>query len=154
MQKQRDQFFAAGCDDFLSKPIDRASLRAILKRYLPAAQEAAPVQGGATAHDPVQRPASRPVSPPAVVDAMVDDELMALFRERSAVLRGELMDAYQKGDWETVGYTAHTIKGSGTSFGFPQLTELGRVVQSAVEQGEFERAASAVDQLQRELAAV
>ena len=34
MQKHRDAFFSAGCDDFLSKPINREELRVILNQYL------------------------------------------------------------------------------------------------------------------------
>jgi CheY-like chemotaxis protein len=34
MKKHRDLFEEAGCDDFLSKPIDRSELRQMLKQYL------------------------------------------------------------------------------------------------------------------------
>ncbi|HIJ28516.1 MAG TPA: response regulator, partial [Gammaproteobacteria bacterium] len=39
MQKHRDAFTAAGCDDFLSKPIDKQELRRILKFYLSKSHE-------------------------------------------------------------------------------------------------------------------
>ncbi len=135
MQKQREQFYQGGCDDFISKPIDRRELQAVLEKYLNSEEEEVRIDS---------------VSP----YPMVDDELTALFRERSLVLRREMMDAYNAGDWEQVEQTAHTIKGSGSSFGFPELTDLGRQVQEAVKANQVQRAAVAVVALNQALESI
>ncbi len=153
MQKQREQFYKAGCDDFLSKPIDRSSLRSILKKYLARStgeQRQQEPEPQFLAHTREQGPNTAP----AVVDPMVDDELMMLFRERSMTLRSELLSAYEVGEWEKIEQVAHTIKGSGSSFGFPQLTILGGEVQNLVKAGEFERAATTVERLSSALSEV
>ncbi|HEX8072797.1 MAG TPA: response regulator [Pyrinomonadaceae bacterium] len=40
-QYNQDSARAAGCNEFLAKPVDPEELRAILRRYLPAATTAA-----------------------------------------------------------------------------------------------------------------
>ncbi|MBT3309474.1 MAG: response regulator [Gammaproteobacteria bacterium] len=149
MQKQREQFFAAGCDGFLSKPIDRSSLRTILQQYLSESVE--PAALASQSAEPAAVVSPPPAEPVARVDPMIDDELMALFRDRSAILRKELMAAFESADWKQVSHAAHTIKGSGASFGFPQLTDLGRQIQDGITAGKFEEVAPIVEQLNSEM---
>jgi CheY-like chemotaxis protein len=59
MQRHRDAFYAAGCDGFLGKPIDKRELVKLLKQLLPAVPQQPPI--------------------PAAAEAEVDDELMQLF---------------------------------------------------------------------------
>lgn len=146
MQKQRDQFFEAGCSDFLPKPIDRFSLRAILEQYLVLQERQLKDTVSSAEHTEMAESA-----PPAEPDPLIDAELMALFRTRSAQLRQELLAAYESGDWKRVAATTHTIKGSGGTFGFPQLTELGRELQAALDEDNFERAGRRVERLVRAL---
>lgn len=40
----REQSFAAGCDDYLPKPLDLEQLEAMIKRYLPLTQPGPPVK--------------------------------------------------------------------------------------------------------------
>ncbi len=141
MQRNRRQFFEIGGDDFLAKPIDREGLRTILQEYLSTADQQ---QESAALLQPLN----------SAIDPVVDDELMGIFRKRSVELHHELMDAYHCGDWERVRVAAHTIKGSGSSFGFPRLTETGREVINAVLAGQFERAAKAVDELDRLMSSI
>ena len=46
-----------------------------------------------------------------------------MFVERLREAEGELTEARAAEDWVTLKSIAHTLKGSGSSFGYPQITE-------------------------------
>lgn len=112
MQKHRDQFTEAGCDDFLAKPIDKQTLQRTLSRFLRPHIEQ-PDEGEA--------------------DTIVDEEMMKLFIEWIEEDRNHLVEAHQSDNWEAVQTIAHTIKGTAITFGFPKLSTLGRQIQDLPE---------------------
>jgi HPt (histidine-containing phosphotransfer) domain-containing protein len=124
MQKHRDAFYKAGCNGFLGKPIDKQELKALLKQYLSCQS----VQPSVT---PVETPA-------AEQDEMVDDELMAIFVQSANNHREKLIGALSAKNWKQIREAAHTIKGSATSFGYPELSQLGKEICDALDQGEQE----------------
>ncbi len=117
LQKHREQFDEAGCNDFLGKPIDKLELRKMLKQYL--------------ARDIQQNPA---------LLEEVDDELMAIFRESAMNYSTTLQSALDGKDWEALRRTAHTIKGSAASFGFNEVSKKAEAVQSAVDEEQLDLA--------------
>ena len=126
MAHHQEQFETAGCSGFLPKPIDRHRLQEVLGQYLQAC----------TLKEKQQRAAAEEKassSPSSGRDDFIDDELLALFLERTEVLKGELATAIEAGDWDKVRAHAHTVKGSGTTFGFPELTSLGKAVCDAAD---------------------
>ena len=128
----------AGCDGHLPKPVTRAALTDAIAAYArksavePAvASASASGVAGASAADP-----------PRELEALVPKYLADCHARVADVLL-----AIGHGDFERVARHAHNLRGSGTSFGFPPITELG---------GRLEDAASVRDtaQLQREAAAL
>jgi CheY-like chemotaxis protein len=140
MQKHRDAFNQAGCDAFLGKPIDKQELKALLKQYL----SCQPIQPAVT---PEERPAAKQ-------DEMVDDELMAIFVQSANNHREKLIDALSAKNWRQIRETAHTIKGSATSFGYPELSQLGKEICDAMDQGEQESVTDQVLKLLLEIGKV
>ncbi|MBT3309262.1 MAG: response regulator [Gammaproteobacteria bacterium] len=69
LQQHREQFHAAGCDEFLAKPIDRNSLFELLSHHLQPATN------------------REPVAEPSTPSVLIDDELRELFQERSALMK-------------------------------------------------------------------
>ncbi len=128
MQKHREQFSEAGGDDFLSKPIDRNALRDVLLRYLDV--------------DSAQQRQE-----PETVNGILDPELMVLFVERTKIHLEQLEGALTKQLWEEIRTISHTVKGTGSTFGFPELTELGHQVMQLIDQQQFETVAPQVEQL-------
>ncbi|HIJ22159.1 MAG: response regulator [Gammaproteobacteria bacterium] len=112
MQKHREAFHQAGCDGFLSKPIDKVELKRTLKQYL--------------------KPAGMQAEQSAVAEE-VDDELLGIFRESATQYRSTLIQALSEKEWDTVRAIAHTIKGSGASFGFPGLSHMGEDICDAID---------------------
>lgn len=50
-------------------------------------------------------------------------------REDAAMMR----EALARSDYETIGFVAHRMRGSGGMFGFPALTELGAALEAAAQ---------------------
>jgi CheY-like chemotaxis protein len=118
MQRHRDAFQAAGCDDFLGKPIDKGELRQVLKYHLGR-------------H-------SRGSSVPAAAEAEVDDELMQIFAQSNVQRVVTLRQAISAKDWQQLRDVAHAIKGSAASFGYPQLSTMAEQLQFSIDEGRME----------------
>ncbi len=131
MQHHRQQFEEAGCNAILSKPIIRHELEQVLARYLGNAREAAP---------------GRQVTP------VGDPDLVELFQLRMVELRNQLEVAVVSADWEQIRQTSHMLKGAGSSFGFPRITELSEAVGDALEAEKIAMATEQVEVLLEELA--
>ncbi|QEP43974.1 response regulator [Ectothiorhodospiraceae bacterium BW-2] len=117
MQSQRQQFLAAGCDGFLSKPIERRALFAALSEHLqPREQEGGESQSRR--------------------DEGGDDAAAAMLAEAGALFLNSLEDklsaikaAISANRWEEADKQVHTIKGGGGTFGYPRLTALARELE-------------------------
>ncbi len=121
MAQHQEQFEAAGCTDFLAKPIDRHRLQEVLGQFLKACSR----------EEFLERQKGEPDA--AIPSAIVDDELTGLFIERTRELRDKIVIAVEQEDWDAVRINAHTVKGSGTTFGYPQLTSLGKEVCDSID---------------------
>ncbi|MBT7308251.1 MAG: response regulator [Gammaproteobacteria bacterium] len=129
MQHQRDAFQAAGCDGFLSKPIQRNALLGVLKKYLHVVEEE--LDKGEEIEEVSM---SRGVKSVHMMGGLeLDDELMALFAERVGALRQELLDARKIGEWKQVRELVHTIKGSVGSYGFLDVSDTALQVEGLLD---------------------
>ena len=135
MQHHRDQFNEAGVNDFLSKPINRERLVSVLVRYLEPDEENS--QGG--------------TSLSGSEDPMVDDELRQVFVDRLGEMAGELTSAVEGKQWDEVQSLVHRMKGSGTSFGFPAITTLGKQAEENIRNKQYQQAEKIVGQLLEEI---
>ena len=118
MQRHRERFFEAGCNDFLSKPIDRAAFRSVLQQYLPYSDEEVEVSENRL---------------------VIDDEMMAMFIQRIGEIKEELEAVFSGQQWEEVRMHAHNIKGFGSTFGHPELTDIGKKICDAHDLGHVEK---------------
>lgn len=119
MTEDIEQYFAAGCTDYLSKPIDRDKFFQMLAKYLKPAK-------------------SKPTEKKSI-------ERMDFFKELAqkfmAGLPGTLMkmnEAEKLRDWPALGRIAHTLKGTAGTFGYPHLTELAGHLNAAIKASEEE----------------
>ncbi|MBT3197188.1 MAG: response regulator [Gammaproteobacteria bacterium] len=130
--QHRQQFFAAGGDEFQTKPINRNQLKQALHKYLQQTQkEPAEIQ--------------QPEEP------LLSQELIQLFKQRAITFRTELIEAHQQGQLQQVHSAAHTLKGTGATFGYPELTRLGQAVCDAIDAGDEAQTAEQVPQLIAEM---
>ena len=133
MSTEVKRCLAAGCDGHLAKPITRSTLLDAIgehARRRPAGMSRAPTQGASQ------------VTPPSEIAELVPQYLAAC---QSQVV--DLQRAIDRGDLDLVARHAHNLRGSGSSFGFPPITELGVRLEHALS-------ARDLNQLKRDAAAL
>jgi signal transduction histidine kinase/DNA-binding response OmpR family regulator len=118
MAGDRGRCMAAGCDDYLTKPIVRPRLREVLTCYL----------------RPSEVPAPTPVGE-AMASVFADDpDVAAMLPEYLARLSTrweELRLAADAGDRVQLENLAHQVKGSAASFGYPSMGDAAAALESA-----------------------
>jgi HPt (histidine-containing phosphotransfer) domain-containing protein len=124
MAGERERCLAAGCDDYRSKPIDRATLVAVARRYTR-------VDGTRTLPFPGDH----------------DDVLVRLAATFAASLpqRMAAVQAAAVGrDLEALHTLAHQLKGAAGGYGFNEVTAAATTLDHAVKQGDEAAIATAV----------
>jgi len=102
---------ASGCTAFLSKPIRKAKLLAVLAEYCAGT-------------DCPEEDSDLPPEVLALVPQYLEGRIQDLQR---------LSEALAGRDYETIVVIGHKMKGTGASFGFPELTVAGALIESAAK---------------------
>ena len=129
MKEDQQRYSEIGCDGFLSKPVEQNKLYKTLSKHLSSENEVA-VQKA-------EPPATNPVFENLVnrfVDSLDD------YADRIKV-------GLEGGDFELVRELAHQLKGSGGSFGYPEITTRAAELESALKAEQFQSARELVTHL-------
>ncbi len=130
---------AAGMAAFLTKPLDRATLRQTLERWLPN-WASAPIPEGAPPPEPKEKPS-------------LEAELGALLREDLRSRPETITRAFEAKDWRALSEEAHTIAGGAACCGATELKSAARALEQAIIDTEYSSIATRVEQLRREIEA-
>ncbi|WP_439449317.1 ATP-binding protein [Stenotrophomonas sp. ATs4] len=177
MAGDRERCLQAGMDDYLSKPITRATLHALLQRW-GGGKAASPGQPVEPSHDrltancirtpsaehgpALQGTKSQTVTHP-VLDRDVLDELHAVigdaalqivsvFLEDAPAMVQQLQKAAQDGDEPRLQALAHTLKSSSANVGVLSLSAVAQRIEHEARAGSLQRPAVAVALLVAEFA--
>jgi PAS domain S-box-containing protein len=97
----------AGCDGHLTKPVERNDLLAAIAKYA--------------------QPAAKPVEP--IPEAILARRPAFLANRREDVAK--MRDALAGRDFATIQAIGHNCKGTGTGFGFPDISTLGAAIEKS-----------------------
>ncbi len=131
MESDRSKCLDAGCNDFITKPVDRTKLLRLAARYMPARradEPAAPAPDG---------PQDAPDNESPLISDLADDpefaDVLGAFvdglPEKVAAIQAHL----DRGELDALGTLIHQLKGAAGGYGFGQITEQARAVERAAE---------------------
>jgi CheY-like chemotaxis protein/HPt (histidine-containing phosphotransfer) domain-containing protein len=149
---------SVGMDDYLSKPVQLAHLKAVLHKWLPIPKSGAQAPAVATAPvTPATADRSMDVS---VLEALVGndpaviDEFLRDFRASSVRIAADLRAASQAGEAATAGAAAHKLKSSARSVGALVLGDLCAEMEKAGKADDIEAVKALLPRFESELAVV
>ena len=122
----------AGCDDFLTKPINRDKLYETTARYLRGQDrndEAAPIYSQLDDDDPVIQ------------------DLLLRFVQGLPQTIARLDQLYRQQDWRGFKKQIHDLKGTGGNFGYATLTSLSEKIETEVKRENWQAVARLYEEL-------
>ncbi len=172
LKGEADHCRTVGMDDYLSKPVQLANLKAMLGKWLPVAAEATPVEPRSPHDNAGQAPGFHPgyiaesaVTAPVHVDvnvlkALVGDDGAIIrdflhdFRLGAAKTAAELRAACAADRTADAGALAHKLKSSARSVGALALGELCAAMEKAGKADDMKTLMTLLPEFERELAGV
>ncbi|MFA6186247.1 MAG: ATP-binding protein [Phycisphaerae bacterium] len=140
--------FAAGCSDYLAKPVDRKKLAQTLAKYLSAegvGKTSAVVSAATVAKQDVGEKSSQTVLQgdgdeieinfPLLLDRIGDesliDEIIPVFLKDNMERMEMLSQAVAKKDIKEIKFYAHSVKGAAATIGAAKISELAKQLEAA-----------------------
>ena len=124
----------AGCSDHVTKPIKKQVLIEAIHKHT---QEVIDQQVADEGEDK-----KIIVNPPMEIKDLIPGFLAN--RDKDVKTLGEKLES---GDFETIQMLGHSMKGSGASYGFEAITEIGRSLEQAAKERNFQEIKKLVDEL-------
>jgi len=158
MKGDDDKCYAAGCDDYLTKPVDRKKLLATLTKYLSAKSKQSDKtdnnnkqETGMTSAQTVVQTNECEIDCTLLMERIGDeelvDEIIPVFINDNVGRMNLLAEAVRKQDSSEVKFYAHSIKGACGTVGSPILFELGKQLENAARAEEKEKYAALYQQI-------
>ncbi len=131
MSGDAERCLAAGCSDYLTKPINPEKLIEKIAQILPGMNA---VAGDIEAAD--RRSLSEAMTSELPVEDQEFAEIVSEFVERFRIKLTEMHEAVGNEDWQSLAELAHWLAGAGGSAGFPILTKSARELEALLQKNE------------------
>ncbi len=144
MSDDREKCLQAGCDDYLTKPLNREEMLATIARHLKQEDAFADSSSISVSH--------RAGSEGPLISSLVDHPVMAgLLGEFVEELPGrakKIEDALRKHDLQSLAELAHQLKGAAGIYGFSPIAETAKVLNRQSTNGDdFQQLQATVSEL-------
>jgi signal transduction histidine kinase/CheY-like chemotaxis protein/HPt (histidine-containing phosphotransfer) domain-containing protein len=113
----RKKCLDAGCEQFLTKPIDRTRFLQVVAEYL---------------HPATLQSDSAPIISDLLEESPDVADLIAVYIEKLPAVIHEIKAAGAKSNWQALESLFHQLKGSGGNYGYPELSRLAASIEFQV----------------------
>jgi CheY-like chemotaxis protein/HPt (histidine-containing phosphotransfer) domain-containing protein len=129
MPADRERCLKEGMNDYIAKPVDMGELKALLAKWLPAAEE--------------DEASKNTFQPGALLARLMGDRRLAAtvvnrFIEDVPAQLNTLRERLEQGDAEGTRRQAHTLKGAAATVAAEDLRSLGLAIESAARSGSLD----------------
>jgi CheY-like chemotaxis protein/HPt (histidine-containing phosphotransfer) domain-containing protein len=138
LKGDQEQCMAAGCTAYLTKPIKQEVLLQAIKELALVAPPSS------------QEESSRKDTILVRANPKFADLIPGFLRNRRQDVSA-MLDALDRGDFETVESMGHGMKGAGSSYGFQAITDIGAALEQAAERVDNDASRKWVGELSRYL---
>ena len=137
MKEHRKKTLNAGCNDYLSKPVNREKLAEVLTKYI---QKSDATQGAMAETNIIksEEGKSKKPAPAEDVDPMMA-ELTEFFISDLGERLGKFEQDIKENNLEEVTRFGHSLKGTGGSYGFPKFSVIGGNIEDAGRDGDWDK---------------
>ena len=129
MNEDRRKSLAAGCNDYLTKPVNRVELIRTIIRHCGKVE---------SAQDEVTAIESE-FTDDSDLSGLIDQFVCGLCEKVR-----NMQEALVNGDFQTLQKVAHQLKGAGGGYGYPKLTDLAKTLEDAAKSEDREAAGLAL----------